>query len=82
MPERNAHVHPIFRNLLNDITSAASVGPAQTLPQGLAQLRHRRPKGLCTYCDAHGDESMMPSHDASSACESGKRPHCTCDACF
>ncbi len=23
-----------------------------------------------------------PRHKASSRCESGKRPHCTCDTCF
>lgn len=27
--------------------------------------------------DVHG-----PSHRASDRCESGKRPHCTCDTCF
>lgn len=25
---------------------------------------------------------MAPSHKPSSSCKSGKRPHCTCDACF
>jgi hypothetical protein len=25
---------------------------------------------------------FAPSHKASKFCESGKRPHCTCDACF
>lgn len=25
---------------------------------------------------------MMPSHKASSGCESGSRNHCTCDTCF
>lgn len=39
-------------------------------------------KNDCAYCAEHGDESMMPPHDASANCESGKRPHCTCDICF
>lgn len=39
------------------------------------------PVGECAYCDANRDE-MMPPHDASSRCESGKHPHCTCDTCF
>ena len=26
--------------------------------------------------------AMAPSHKASERCESGKRPHCTCDVCF
>lgn len=25
---------------------------------------------------------MAPRHKASSRCESGSRPHCTCDRCF
>lgn len=25
---------------------------------------------------------MSPSHKPSPHCESGKRPHCTCDLCF
>lgn len=25
---------------------------------------------------------IAPSHNASSRCESGKHPHCTCDTCF
>lgn len=25
---------------------------------------------------------FAPSHKASRNCESGKRPHCTCDTCF
>lgn len=25
---------------------------------------------------------FMPPHDPNSRCRSGKRPHCTCDACF
>lgn len=25
---------------------------------------------------------FAPSHQASSNCESGQRPHCTCDTCF
>ena len=36
----------------------------------------------CTYCAAHKPGEMMPPHDASSRCESGKRNHCTCDTCF
>lgn len=38
--------------------------------------------GKCTYCDANRADEMMPPHDASPRCESGKHPHCTCDICF
>lgn len=38
----------------------------------------------CEQCvhnemDSHG---FGPAHEPSSNCKSGKRPHCTCDACF
>jgi hypothetical protein len=29
-----------------------------------------------------GEMPFAPSHKPSPRCESGKRPHCTCDACF
>lgn len=29
-----------------------------------------------------GKSLRFPGHVASKGCESGKRPHCTCDACF
>lgn len=35
----------------------------------------------CAYCAKYSG-GMMPSHNASSMCESGKRNHCTCDRCF
>lgn len=44
--------------------------------------RYVLPHGECTYCDKYRDESMMPPHDASDRCESGKHNHCTCDVCF
>ena len=43
---------------------------------------YRRPHGECAYCDDYGDDPMMPSHDASPRCESGRHPHCTCDTCY
>lgn len=41
-----------------------------------------KPEGECAYCDQHCYDEMMPKHEASPRCESGKRPHCTCDICF
>ena len=29
-----------------------------------------------------GMTPFAPSHKPSDRCESGKRPHCTCDVCF
>lgn len=43
---------------------------------------HWLPPGECSYCDSHRDDPMMPYHDTSRLCQSGKRPHCTCDACY
>jgi len=46
--------------------------------------RHLAPEGECSECDRYRANgiSFHPSHTASSSCESGKRAHCTCDACF
>lgn len=34
------------------------------------------------YTAAMPTRVFAPHHRASAACESGKRPHCTCDRCF
>lgn len=54
----------------------------ETPEQLAARLRYRRPPGECPTCDALRNDRMMPSHTAREGCESGKRPHCTCDVCF
>lgn len=37
----------------------------------------------CGTCDEDPEnKQMMPPHDASSRCESGKYTHCSCDTCF
>lgn len=38
----------------------------------------------CRGCDVFFDnpDAMAPRHNASSRCQSGKRPHCTCDTCW
>lgn len=53
----------------------------------LVQLGHVDPN--CTECEAtyislqKGEGfPFYPNHKPSSMCESGKHPHCTCDACF
>lgn len=35
----------------------------------------------CEYCNKYKGH-MAPNHFASRMCKSGKRNHCTCDACF
>lgn len=49
-----------------------------------AKRRHKLPEGECNYCDRERKTGTYfhPSHDPSSQCQSGKRPHCTCDTCF
>ena len=56
----------------------------RTVVEMVDPAKHRRclPKGECAYCDANGDNKMMPRHYASDRCKSGKRPHCTCDICY
>ena len=46
--------------------------------------RHKAEAGQCYYCDCErkAGNDHHPSHDASSDCESGKHPHCSCDICF
>lgn len=46
--------------------------------------RHKAEPGECKYCDELRErgETFHPSHDASRNCESGRRPHCSCDCCF
>lgn len=44
--------------------------------------RRLAPKGECRFCDENHAEGMMPSHDASHRCQSGKKPHCTCHICY
>jgi hypothetical protein len=39
-------------------------------------------KANCPTCQRTKPGEMAPRHDASPRCESGRRPHCTCDTCF
>jgi hypothetical protein len=37
----------------------------------------------CAMCAAiEAGEKGVPNHRPSPRCESGKRPHCTCDTCY
>ena len=60
------------------------VSPDECAVRALAARRHVLKRGQCPECDRERDAKNKhhPSHDASRHCESGKRPHCTCDACF
>jgi hypothetical protein len=42
------------------------------------------PEGQCHDCDVYRKDGTKyhPSHDAAPLCDSGGRPHCTCDVCF
>ena len=51
-------------------------------PPKILPRRHWLIPGECAYCDAHRQDPMMPFHDASARCESGKHSHCSCDVCF
>jgi len=63
-------------DLLNTIVEIARAGAPKPI------RRYRAPTGQCSYCDDHRDDTMMPPHDASPRCESGKHQHCTCNTCF
>lgn len=47
-----------------------------------AQIARRRTVPGCKYCEENKFSRDMPEHDASPDCESGKKPHCTCDSCY
>lgn len=65
-------------------TFAPTKADPQTLLRGHAKRRHKLPHGECQYCDAERRDrsEFHPAHDASPNCQSGQRPHCSCDACF
>lgn len=44
---------------------------------GRREIEQRRLRGV-----ERPEIVMMPWHDASENCESGKHEHCTCDTCF
>lgn len=58
--------------------------PEAVLPSAYGNNLRRRLSLMteCPFCAQHGADPMMPYHDASDRCESGKHPHCTCDTCF
>lgn len=60
------------------------IGEANALLKPEAQSRRLAPQGECAECDGYRvrGETFHPSHTPSNSCQSGKRPHCTCDACF
>jgi hypothetical protein len=44
----------------------------------------KAPEGECVYCDKEraAGNRYHPRHNASERCQSGKRPHCSCDTCY
>ena len=56
--------------------------------KGEASMKGRHANGGivegCKFCDdmKRKGETFFPPHEPSMYCESGKRPHCTCDRCF
>jgi hypothetical protein len=72
--------------MLNDSTSSISLTLKMTgrtkmkTEQEQEQTSNYEPCGVegCTY-NTYG---IAPNHNAGERCESGKRPHCTCDTCF
>lgn len=76
--ERSANLSPD-----KDLQGGAGENASLSGKENSASSPHRRRliEG-CAFCRQHGGFQMMPWHDASSRCESGKHPHCTCDTCF
>lgn len=67
------------------VSVTAAEAEAQFAPHGAVKVRARRaPVGECPACDSYRNAGIKhhPSHEASPRCESGAKPHCTCDVCF
>lgn len=62
------------------MTRLVTVSPAL---EALSQKRQRL-RLNCPACQKYAQEgeTFHPPHDPSPMCESGKRPHCTCERCF
>lgn len=56
----------------------------ERLSQRPETQRRQRLRGNCPTCEKakRNGHPFHPPHDPSPNCKSGKRPHCTCDACF
>jgi len=67
---------------MKDIVIAVQLGE-MTVEEAGELLGKPFPADLapCQQCISIGD-GFGPRHEASRRCESGKRPHCTCDTCF
>lgn len=73
---RNEHVEKVLGEELRDNETVTRwVQLAQKIEQERA---------TCSECKRIHDsgKSLAPTHRASSRCESGGHPHCTCDICF
>ena len=77
---------PIILDLSNatdaDIHDFVRQLTKRSLAHAHPNRRTRLPPGECSYCDRDRNDTMMPPHDASRFCESGKHDHCTCDTCY
>jgi hypothetical protein len=52
------------------------------IPLGARQRFHKDCVVCITHIEDYGPHCMMPAHEPSRNCESGRRPHCTCAVCF
>ena len=80
-----ARLNQIFSN---DYVRTFGAEPPTMNPKEQTEQKKESPKRRlyrvngCQYCDEHKGDTMMPWHDASDHCESGKQPHCSCDSCY
>lgn len=68
-----------------DAAQRAAKAARVLTPAEIASRETRlEPVGECAGCDRirEGNEMHFPRHAPSSRCESGSRPHCTCDTCW
>ena len=86
-PELVASADAAARSMMSDKPgrpsnpASASEARITKVMYGDRTLRSPEDCATCAHAMKHPNE-MTPYHDASPRCESGKRPHCTCSACF
>lgn len=83
--ERLAHYYPKLAPLtIREDTELPIAVDAETLANWI-KCGKVLPPGECAGCDrdiAYNPSGYFPRHTASQRCQSGARPHCTCDTCF
>ena len=81
---KKSQLKQLIKEIINEVgisTEGYSNYDTDTAVKDVAPDRKTNVAG-CKYCDIHKFDKYAPPHEASPNCESGKKPHCTCDVCY